>query len=76
MPGTADWAASHLNYLEVQAHSAKTAGLEPFAAQPDWNIHSGSTAARARGWIIRCDLISLMRSASDNCDKSAHLTLH
>jgi hypothetical protein len=43
--GTVNWAASHLNYLEVQARRAYSTGLEPFVAQPDWNIHSGSTEA-------------------------------
>jgi hypothetical protein len=76
MLGTGDWAASHLNYLEAQPRSACTAGLEPFGAQPDWNIHSGSTEARACGWIIRCGQIYLMPSASENCGKSTYLTLH
>jgi hypothetical protein len=47
MLGTGGRAASHLNYLEVQACSAGTASREPFGAPLDWSIHSGSIKPNA-----------------------------
>jgi hypothetical protein len=76
MLSTSGRTASHLNYLDVRPCSACIAGLEPFGAPLDWSINSGLIKLTLYVQNVRCDLIHSMLSASKNCDKSAHPTLH